>query len=519
MSSWPITISLPQGLTMGGVTTWAVNLARALATTQRETRLVVHQPATEGFQELDPVKSGSHANLRVIRAPSLTDPSAWNHCVRIYRDLLPTVLSPNLLAESYAVAAALATVHPERLRVVGWNHLDNPYDYEHLAYYEPIIHRFVAVSRHCATELSRRIPTRAKSIEHLPYGVFVPAEQPRPPLASRPIRLIYAGRIQQTVKRVFDCVSLAELLDRRGIRFELRLVGDGPQSAELRRRFDAVTRNLTNPRNQVWLEPAVPHDQMWTTWSWADAALLTSAREGFSVSMVESMACGCVPVVSRVASGVSDVVQEGRTGLMFPLGDIEALADRIERLTGDAPNTRRMSRAARRAASEHSGYERFFQRVLQILDIAADEHERPWPPTRPLHMSARDSWSGATVPHDAADRLRRLLKHLARTEGGPIAVYGAGNHTRALASVWAASPVEIVAVIDDDYNLNGRRLWGWPIVGPQAAAETGATSVVISSWMHESEIWQQQAGRLEAAGLRVFRLYAETPEPSTLQLA
>ena len=89
--------------------------------------------------------------------------------------------------------------------------------------------------------------------------------------------------------------------------------------------------------------------------------------------------------------------------------------------------------------------------------------------------------------------------------------------TRALASVWAESPVEIVAVVDDNYSLNGRRLWGWPIVLPDAAGETGAKSVVISSWMHESEIHDRHAALLASTGLSVFTLYSATPQTLTPQ--
>ena len=43
---------------------------------------------------------------------------------------------------------------------------------------------------------------------------------------------------------------------------------------------------------------------------------------------------------------------------------------------------------------------------------------------------------------------------------------------------------------------------------PDDAAATGARSVVISSWMHESAIWKRRE-MLEAAGLRVFPLYTD----------
>jgi glycosyltransferase involved in cell wall biosynthesis len=507
MKPWPITISLPTGLVIGGVTTWAVQWARKLAETEREVRLIVHEPFEE-HDELTPDAAGLPPAVRVVRAPNLKDPLAWQRNVELYRGQLPTILVPNVLAESYALAAVLTAVFPERLRVVGWCHSDNPYDYTYLSYYEPIIQRYVAVSQRCLGQLRSRLPTRAAQMDHLPYGVHVPPETPRPALRGRPIRLVYAGRMEQFNKRVFDLVKLGTLLDRRGIWFELRLVGDGPQVAELRERIAAATAQLANPANTIRWEPPVPHEAMPAVWSWADASLLASGYEGFSISMIESMACGCIPVVSRVQSGVADIVRERRNGLTFPVDDLETAADCVQWLAQHPAELPAMSRAARQAADETSGYERFAARALAIMDEAARGPARAWPSSRPAHMNTAGAPTGAAADHDAAERLRRMLQAVAEADAGPVAIYGAGNHTRALGAVLAESPVDIVAILDDDRSLIGRRLWGWPIVAAPDASATGARAVVISSWMHEAAIWERRRG-FEQHGLRVFRLYGD----------
>ncbi|MEE8486789.1 MAG: glycosyltransferase, partial [Gemmatimonadota bacterium] len=206
MSTCPVTFSLPHGLIVGGVTTWTVQLADALAKEGRRTRLVVHGDESDPPPHLQPFTERS-CGSEIVHAPPLNDPSGWQESVRVYRELLPSVLLPFALAENYAVAAALATVWPERIRVVGWTHSDNPYDYETLAYYESIIHGYVAISRRCEAELCRRLPTRSEAVTYLPHGVKIPAAQTRQPLADRPIRLIYAGRIEQGGKRVLDFVT------------------------------------------------------------------------------------------------------------------------------------------------------------------------------------------------------------------------------------------------------------------------------------------------------------------------
>ena len=497
-------ISLPCGLALGGVTTWAMQLADGLASAGRRVRVVVHG-AGHDRDRVDAFGVDARARFEIIDAPPIDDPAHWHDCLAIYRDLTPAILLPFTLADSYAIAAALATVAPDQIRVVGWIHSDNPYDYAVLAYYEPLIHRLAVASRHCAAELARRVPTRRDSIERFAYGVHLPPETSRPALAGRPLRLVYGGRMEHGGKRVLHFVDLAQELDRRGVRFELRLVGDGPQRAELERRIAGV---FGLHQNKIRLEPAVPHERMAAVWSWADVALINSIREGFSLSMVESMSCGCVPVVSRVASGVGDIVQEGVNGLTFDVDDIAAMAEHVERLSQDEPALRSMSSAAREAVESCCGFDRYITRAIEIFDGVLDSAPRPWSPRKPLHMIAPEAGGDPTVPADAGERMRRLLSTIAEAGDAPVAIFGAGNHTRALASILADAPAKIVAIVDDDHSLLGKRLWGWPIVSPSAVAETCAKTVVISSWLHEGEIVRQHADGFAAAGLRVATLYA-----------
>jgi hypothetical protein len=144
-------------------------------------------------------------------------------------------------------------------------------------------------------------------------------------------------------------------------------------------------------------------------------------------------------------------------------------------------------------------------RVLAVLDDVAETAPRPWPATRAALMGEpADGRMTGVAPSDAADRMRRMLRHIADEDAGPVALYGSGGHTLALSAVLADSPVPVVGLLDDDPAR--RELWGWPIVRPEDADALGASSVIISSWMHQEVLWRRR-GILERAGLRVFRLY------------
>jgi glycosyltransferase involved in cell wall biosynthesis len=66
-------------------------------------------------------------------------------------------------------------------------------------------------------------------------------------------------------------------------------------------------------------------------WAHAHIAVLPSRREGLPVSLLEAAACGR-PMVATDVPGCREVVIDGETGLLVPLGDVQALADALEKL-------------------------------------------------------------------------------------------------------------------------------------------------------------------------------------------
>jgi glycosyltransferase involved in cell wall biosynthesis len=81
-----------------------------------------------------------------------------------------------------------------------------------------------------------------------------------------------------------------------------------------------------------------------------DVFVLPSDHEGLPIALVEAMALGRPPVVTAVG-GSPEVVEDGRSGLVVPPRDPEALADRIVTLLRDPALRRRLGDAARLRAS------------------------------------------------------------------------------------------------------------------------------------------------------------------------
>jgi len=108
----------------------------------------------------------------------------------------------------------------------------------------------------------------------------------------------------------------------------------------------------------------VAHADLPAWYQAADAYVHSSRYEGLAKVMVEAAAAG-VPIVATAVPGVDAVVEDGQTGLLAPIGDSAALADRVLELLRDPERARAMGRRARALARER------FSRDRQIAGVTA----------------------------------------------------------------------------------------------------------------------------------------------------
>lgn len=176
--------------------------------------------------------------------------------------------------------------------------------------------------------------------------VFSPAR--RDPLARRAWvredeRLVIHVSNYRPVKRVLDTVEAFARIQRE-VPARLLLVGSGPDLAA------AVARGAAlgvGDRLHVAGEARDVQDYV----AQADLLLQSSEREGFGLVCLEAMACG-VPVVSTRCGGVEEVVEDGVSGALAPVGDAAGLAGRAIGILSNPLLARRMGQAGRARAVE-----------------------------------------------------------------------------------------------------------------------------------------------------------------------
>jgi len=166
----------------------------------------------------------------------------------------------------------------------------------------------------------------------------------------RPL-LLSVGQLKE--KKGFPYLLRAcRILKDYGYDFACEIIGEGPQRPEL----EAMITDL-GLGGTVVLRGAVPHVEVLERYAAATLFALACVpaedgdRDGIPNVLLEAMAMR-VPVVSTHFSGIPEAVEDGRTGLLVPSGDTEALAKALMRLLDDRDLRDKMGRAGRERVEE-----------------------------------------------------------------------------------------------------------------------------------------------------------------------
>lgn len=100
----------------------------------------------------------------------------------------------------------------------------------------------------------------------------------------------------------------------------------------------------------------------------AYAAINFSHSESFSLTCLEASAHGLAVIATR-CGGPEEIVEDGVTGFLVPVGDVEAMAARMADLLSDPPRAAAMGEAGRRLVNERFDTAKFRQQVMEILDL------------------------------------------------------------------------------------------------------------------------------------------------------
>jgi len=183
----------------------------------------------------------------------------------------------------------------------------------------------VCVSESIAYKMVSACPEYASRIRHIPNGVDPDLLSiPRSPPASGIFRILFAGNLIP-VKDLPTLLKAAASLSRHSV-IALHILGDGPE----RKRLESLAADLELSGHATF-HGTVPPSEVPGFLASSDALVLPSRKEGRPNIVLEAMAAG-VPVVASDIDGINELIDEDRTGLLFPPGNDRKLREQLERL-------------------------------------------------------------------------------------------------------------------------------------------------------------------------------------------
>ena len=284
----------------------------------------------------------------------------------------PHIFVPNLVVPAYYVCK---WAKKAGVTTIGISHSDDPF-------YHAIQKEFmdghksfrldgmICVSRELEKQLQKSNYAPRVKIKRIPCGVIIPDSKAKRDDTS--LRVIYVGRLAEQQKRISEVTrSFCEMTQKiSGV--EAIIYGDGPDKINVE-----YILNQQQKTTAVSLGGNIPPKQMTDKLLKAHVIVLLSDFEGLPISILEAMACGVVPVCLHMRSGITELVENGKTGYIVDDRE-EHFIETIKKLKADNQIWEKMSLNAKKLIKENfsleiscNSYSSFFNdfKINRIQDI------------------------------------------------------------------------------------------------------------------------------------------------------
>ena len=158
--------------------------------------------------------------------------------------------------------------------------------------------------------------------------------------------IAHVSRIDSSTKDFYTLIDGYEaLLKETATTVKLLIVGDGPdrQSVEEYAAAKRLEGNVVFAGSQM-----NPYKYM----AGAECVVLSSCTEGFSMVVLEGLLCNGLVVASDCVAGPRDILQGGKYGLLFDVGDSKGLCRQLQRILTDEPLRQTLRELSKKRVAE-----------------------------------------------------------------------------------------------------------------------------------------------------------------------
>lgn len=246
----------------------------------------------------------------------------WQKLTKYLEKSAPCIVVPGYTNGYSGIAPLLS----QNVGIAGVVHSDDPDHYDHVERLGKYWNAIIVVSDYLKEEVVKINPNYKEKIFTIPCPVYVPEKYDRK-IINDTIKIVYVGRVVQYQKRIYDTVKIIEELNNKNIKYEFTIIGDGEQFDDVKHKLKQfIKKGIVKLTGRIDNEDTIKHLIE------NHVFLLNSDFEGMPVSLMEAMSHGCVPVVSRIKSGIKQLVKDDYNGYFAEIGNIKQFAEIIVRI-------------------------------------------------------------------------------------------------------------------------------------------------------------------------------------------
>lgn len=206
--------------------------------------------------------------------------------------------------------------------------------------------RVVCVSDELRTDVLGIFPSDSPKVRVIQNGIEAPVPSQKNFSKNRILSLVFVGSATRNKNLSSVLRALGELAKKK-VRFELNVVGDGPESENLK----AQAAKLMLP--SVKFHGAVPPERVFEFLNGSLVFINASFSEGRSNALVEAISSGCVAVVSDIP-GNRALISHGESGLLFDPSDSSSLASQLLWIEHNRAEAERLASEGTKALTRRS---------------------------------------------------------------------------------------------------------------------------------------------------------------------
>lgn len=195
---------------------------------------------------------------------------------------------------------------------------------------------------------------REKQVLQVPYGANVCSNHIHESLHDKPLEVLYVGQVTYRKGITYLLEAIAQLSSKN---INLTVVGAYNIS-------DWYVKKYFNFSNITFLGLVTP-DKMKEIYDNSDVFVIDSFAEGMAQVGIEAMACG-VPVICSHNSGIDDLIVDGISGFIIPVGDVNILKERIMFFYKNREAITKIGNAGRNVALKYT-WKEYEKNVIRAL--------------------------------------------------------------------------------------------------------------------------------------------------------